>query len=121
MQKKQNWPPEDSDVTDLIERLDALEERSNVRFEALSALFFIDPSGPHYVRVCGEIHPRDGLEIGHQLKIAVTVYDTTSRVMNTGSCYVSAPEKFYGFEAFQIDLNAGGGRIAKIRLYPQRT
>lgn len=34
-----NWPPEDGDVTHLIERLDALEDRESVRFEALYALF----------------------------------------------------------------------------------
>ena len=120
MPKKKNWPPEDGDITHLIERLDALEERNNVRFEALRALFFIAGDGPHYVRVCGEIHARDGLEIGQQLKVAVTVYDPTGRVMNTSSCYVAAPEKFYGFEAFSTDINAFGSPIAKIRIYPQR-
>ena len=116
---KKNWPPEDGDITHLIERLDALEERNNVRFEALRALFFVSAEGHHYVRLCGEAHPRDGLEIGQHLKVAITLYDAKGRVVNTGACYLSAPEKFYGFEAFQLDIN-GGGEIVKVRVYPQR-
>jgi hypothetical protein len=116
---KKDWPPENGDITDLIERLDALEERNNVRFEALGALFFVSPEGHHYVRLCGEAHPRDGLEIGQHLKVAITLYDPKGRVVNTGSCYLSAPEKFYGFEAFQLDVNASG-EVVKIRVYPQR-
>ena len=118
MPKRKNWPPEDGDVTYLIERLDALEDRNNVRFEALFGSFFICAQG-HYVRVCGEAHPRDGLEIGQHLKVAVTLYDPKGRVVNSGSCYLSPPEKFYGFEAFSLDVNCGL-EIVKIRVYPQR-
>jgi hypothetical protein len=114
------WPPEDGDITHLIERLDALEEREGVRFESLYALFFTSTEGPPYVRVCGEIHARDGLEIAHQLKFAVTAYDPKGRVLITGESWVAAPEKFYGFQAFIIQLNAIGP-IGKIRLYPQRS
>lgn len=117
---KIDWPPEDEDITHLIERLDALEDREGIRFESLWALFFIDPNGPHFVRICGEVHPHEGLEITHHLKVAATLYDSKARVLNTASHYLSAPEKFYGFEAFQIDLNAASGPVTKIRLYPQR-
>lgn len=119
MPKKKNWPPKDSDITYLIERLDALEDRENVRFEALFAQFYLTAEGYHYVRLCGEAHPREGLEIGHHLKVAVTLYDPKGRVINTGACYLSIPEKFYGFEAFQLDVNAGE-QVVKIRIYPQR-
>jgi hypothetical protein len=114
------WPPEDGDVTHLIERLDALEEREGVRFESLYALFFTNTEGCPMVRVCGEIHAREGLEIAHQLKVAVTAYDPKGRVLHTGESWVAAPGTFYGFQAFIMQLNAIGP-IGRIRLYPQRT
>src|SRR5665213_175893 len=119
MPKKKNWPPDDGDVTYLIERLDALEDRENVRFEALLATFIVTPEGHHYIRLGGEIHPREGLEIGQHLKVAITLYDPKGRVVNTGTCYLSAPEKFYGFDAFHLDINAGA-EVVKVRIYPQR-
>ena len=108
------------DITHLIERLDALEERNGVRFESLYALFFTGTDGSPYVRVCGEIHARDGLEIVQQIKVAVTAYDPKGRVLVTGESWVAGPEKFYGFQAFTIQVNAPGP-IGKVRLYPQRT
>jgi hypothetical protein len=116
---QKSWPPEDGDITHLIERLDALEERNNIRFEALFAKFYVTTEGYHYVRLCGEAHPRDGLELGQHLKVAITLYDPKGRVGSTGACYLSAPDKFYGFEAFQLDINAIG-EVVKIRVYPQR-
>jgi hypothetical protein len=116
---KKSWPPEDGDITHLIERLDALEDRENVRFEALYARFYTGSDGCPWLRVCGEIHARDGLNVAHQLKVAVTVYDPKGRILNTGMSWVAGPDKFYGFEAFVIGLNTIGP-IAKIRLYPQR-
>jgi hypothetical protein len=112
-------PPEGGDVTHLIERLDALEEREGIRFESLYALSYKGSDGCPYLRICGEIHARDGLEISHQLKVAVTAYDPQGRILHTGETWVADPEKFYGFEAFVIHLNTIGP-IAKIRLYPQR-
>ena len=112
-------PAEDGDITHLIERLDALEEREGVRFESVYALFFNGSDGCPWLRVCGEIHARDGLEIAHQLKVAVTAYDAKGRILNAGMSWITAPEKFYGFEAFVIQLNTIGS-IAKVRLYPQR-
>jgi hypothetical protein len=119
MPKEKDWPPEDGDITNLIERLDALEERNGVRFESLYALFFTSTEGSPFVRVCGEIHACNGLEIAHQLKVAVTAYDLKGRVLNTGESWVAGPEKFYGFQAFTIQLNTSGP-IGKVRLYPQR-
>lgn len=116
----EDWPPKDGDITHMIERLDALEDREGVRFESLYALFFTSTEGSPYVRVCGEVHARDGLEIAHQLKVAVAAYDPKGRVLNTGESWVAAPEKFYGFQAFIIQVNAPGP-IGKIRLYPQRS
>lgn len=112
-------PSEDGDITHLIERLEALEEREGVRFESVYALSFRGSDGCPWLRVCGEIHARDGLEIANQLKVSVSAYDAKGRILNTGVSWIAAPEKFYGFEAFIIQLNTIG-EIAKVRLYPQR-
>jgi hypothetical protein len=118
MPTQTNWAPENGDITDLIERLDALEERNGIRFEALNATFFIAINTCPTVRVCGEIHARDGLEITHRLKVAVTAYDPKGRILDTGQAWIAEPEKFYGFEAFVICLNTLG-QVAKVRVYPQ--
>ncbi len=115
----QDWPPEDGDITHMIERLDALEEREGVRFESLYAMFFTDTAGCPMVRVCGEIHPREGLEIAHGLIVVASAYDPKGRVIHTGESWIPDTVSFYGFRAFTINLNPLG-RITRIRMYPQR-
>ena len=120
MSNKEKWPPESGaviHVTHLIERLDALEERENVRFEALSARIEV-PNVEPYLSVFGEIHPSNGLEIAYELKVVVNAYDPQGRLLDIGWCPVD-PKKFYGFQAFEI-VTKLSGPITKIRLYPQK-
>ena len=117
MPNKENWPPENGDLTHLIERLDAFEERENVRFEALSARIVLNLN---WLKVCGEIHARDGLIIARALKVVVTVYDAQGKILDIGHAFFK-PETFYGFEAFDVTFYSISivEPIAKIRLYPQ--
>ena len=104
----------------MIERLDALEERENVRFEALSARILPGKiNGLPLVQVCGEIHARDGLEIAYAIKVVITVYDAQGKMLDIHSFWFK-PEKFYGFEAFSNLFVSITDPIGKIRVYPQR-
>jgi len=62
----------DSDVTHLIERLEAFEERVDVRLEALFA-HNSETSG--YLTVNGEVHPREGATIKQDIGVHVDAYD----------------------------------------------
>src|SRR5208283_516198 len=115
MPNKENWPPENEDITHLIERLEAFEERENVGFEALSARLKHNFST---LTVCGEIHARDGLEIARPLKVVIAVYDAKGKILNIGYSWFK-PETFYGFEAFSEMFFDIVEPIAKIRVYPQ--
>ena len=131
-----NWPPEDGDITHLIERLEALEERNNVRFEALSAFVCRDEYSSeifrpgdntnlklpanYSIRVCGEVHARDGLQIVNNLDIKVTVYDSQGRVLTTNTGVEISANTFYGLQAFEVEFLRPFGEIAKIRVYPKR-
>ena len=112
--------PEEGDITHLIERLDAFEERYGVRFESLNAEYFLSTDDSPEVRVAGEIHARDGLAIAHKLKVVITAYDEKGRVLNSSDRSIANPDVFYGFEAFCLQTNADGNKTAKIRVYPQQ-
>ena len=123
MPPQKNWPPGVIDLTHLIERLDALEERENVRFEALSARLI---PNIYDFRICGEVHARDGMQIANRLEIVVTAYDSQGRVLLTKSSGWAnsdrlrlIPKRFYGFQAFELE-DKSIGDIKKIRLYPKR-
>ena len=60
------------DVTHLIERLEAFEERVGVRLEALFA--HIDEYGDLTVR--GEVHPREGATIKENIIVEMGAYDS---------------------------------------------
>lgn len=113
-------PPFCNDVTEVIERLEAFEERLGVRVEALNASSFLGAgTNVPWLRVCGELHALDGLAIEHQIQVVVDAYDLSGKLLNTGSQWLSEPGKFYGFETFSIQVNVIG-RVAKIRVYPKR-
>jgi hypothetical protein len=120
MPTQTNWPPKDGDITYMIERLDALEEREGVRFEALSARILPGKiNGVPLLQVCGEMHARDGLEITHEIKVVITVYDPEGKILEIYPSWFK-PEKFYGFAAFSNLFVSIANRIGKIRVYPQR-
>ena len=110
------------DCTHLIERLEAFEERMGVRLEALFAHSNnkgYTPPGT-YLKICGELHPREGSAIQQKISLVVDVYDDVGRLVG-GNSRSFSPEDFFGFETFEINthLEASKLKISKIRLYPK--
>lgn len=103
-----------SDVTDLIERLEAFEDRMGVRLEALFA--HIDDNG--FLVVNGEVHPRDGTTIEQDMNVHVDVYDSLGRLVAKTAAYLSA-DSFFGFEAFDVCVELPIQELSKIRVYPK--
>ena len=108
------------DQTDLIERIEAFEEKFGVKFEGLYAAFGEeDEDGAVRVVVRGEAHARDkGSKIDESLDVVVAVYDDKGRVIGKGDHYLSQ-DSFFGFEVFEIDLYDVPRAPARIRLYPK--
>ncbi len=107
---------QNKDVSHLIERLEAFEDRLGVRLEGLYASI---QSRHGYVSVNGELHPREGTQLNHDIEVVVSLYDSAGRVLGVGSERISAAS-FFGFEAFSRMLGpVGDPPIAKIRIYPK--
>ena len=106
----------DNDITHLIERLEAFEERCGIRLEALFA--FIDGGAPIILRVNGELHPREGTKLQKSIRLRVDAYDTAGRLVATESESFDCDD-FFGFQSFSIlHIGCPTERISKIRVYP---
>ncbi len=107
---------QNKDVSHLIERLEAFEDRLGVSLEGLyaSVLSQID-----FLQVNGELHPREGTGLDDDIEVVVSLYDTSGRVMGVKTERVRA-DSFFGFEAFSKTFGPMGDLpIAKIRIYPK--
>jgi hypothetical protein len=105
----------DTDVTHLIERLEAFEERVGVRLEAL----FANMGQNGYLTVNGEMHPREGTTITQYIAIHVDAYDSSGRVIAKSDNTSFSPDKFFAFEAFQALVQLPVHQLSKIRVYPK--
>lgn len=104
----------EKDITKLLERLEAFEERLGVTLEGLFAS--IDQN--KYITVNGEIHPREGTQLTQNVQLVVSAYDSSGRVLNTASNYFRA-DSFFGFETFSITLVPSPVAVSKVRIYPK--
>lgn len=107
------------DLTNKIERLEALEERAGVTLESLSAFLKVYDHGASHLEVHGELRPIEGFELKESIKLVMAVYDSSGRIM--GSDHESFdPEDFYALEIFYRcfgSLNVTN--ISKIRIFTQ--
>ncbi len=106
------------DVSNLLERLEAFEDRYNVRLEALSAYMDGDDGDRIDVYVRGELHPKSGVSLESDIELVVSYYDSKDRVIQTGSEHFYK-ETFFGFEVFEIYNSLDSKAIRRIRLFPK--
>lgn len=104
----------DQDITNLIERLEAFEDRLGVSLEGLFAV--VDTSG--YVRVNGELHLREGTELNQDIEVVATVYDSSGRVI-AASDHTFREDSFFAFEVFTFFMDVSGHPPTKVRVYPK--
>lgn len=113
----------ENDLTHKLERLEAFEERLDVRLAALFAFTGtttgLFSSGDQGIGVNGELHPREGVHLNQNLKVVLDVVDADGRVIaTTEHCFLK--DEFYGFESFQITAIVAHACVSKIRLYPKK-
>jgi hypothetical protein len=97
-----------SDITNLLERLEVFEERLEVRLEAL----FATRSETGCLIVNGELHPRTGMTINRDITLQVDAHDSSGRLVATALDYIFAGS-FFGFEAFQIIVQLPVAEVSK--------
>ena len=108
------------DITNLVERLEAFEDRLGVRIEALSADFNYDADdGEATLTVRGELHPQSGTELQQDVELVVAAYDSSSRIVGTESHYFEMAG-FFGLEVFEIVTFVHVKNLSRIRVYPKR-
>ena len=104
------------DVSHLIERLEAFEDRLGVSLEGLYAA---QDTEYGQLEVNGELHPREGTEIDQDLEVVATLYDSAGRVIGVTSERIYS-DRFFGFEAFSAYFGeVSDPPVAKIRIYPK--
>ncbi len=108
------------DVTKLVERLEAFEDRLGVRIESLSAHLNADDDESVYLVVRGELHPKSGTELEQSIELVVAAYDSASRVVATGSEFFDA-SSFFGFEIFDVTVEIPVKNLARVRIHPKRS
>lgn len=109
----------EGDVTHLIERLEAFEERMGVRLEALFAHIEHLGDVAVYLTVRGEVHPREAATIKESLDVHVDAYDSSGRLVAMNNDGIDA-DKFFGFEAFEVEVKLPIPELSEIRVYPKR-
>lgn len=104
------------DVTHLVERLEAFEDRLGVSLEGLYAA---QDKERDSIEVNGELHPRGGTELDNDVDVVVTLYDSGGRVLETRTEYIDS-DNFFGFETFSVYLSGAADLpVSKIRIYPK--
>ena len=81
----------EQNVTNLIERLEVFEERAGVRLESLGASATTwDDDDDASLSVRGEVHSREGTRIEQNIKLVVSLHDTSGSIVGTCETYIKA-------------------------------
>lgn len=107
------------DLTLLIERFEAFEDRLKVRLDALKVEIGKSTDGYEGVWVSGELHPYDGVVITEDIQLVFDVIDEKGRISNKNS-YGILHENFFGFESFIVMIPCASNTVSKIRIYPKK-
>lgn len=103
-----------------IERLEAFEERLNVRFENISVKVHNSSS----LSVLLELHSNNGNTLNQTTEVECVAYDVDGQILGIVSSY-SLKDEFFGFEVYNLcfyEHNWGKNivdKISKLRLYPK--
>ena len=85
------------DLTNKIERLEALEERLHVSLSGLSAFFEEITPDSLWLNVRGEIQPTNGPKLSEEIELQIAAYDPSGRIIGT-SIESFDPDTFFGIE-----------------------
>lgn len=101
-----------------IERLEAFEERLQVKLEHLSLK--IHDTG--WIQIFCELHSNKGTTIKDDIVIECVVYGLDSSILGREECWISS-DNFFGFEVIEMSFMEDEicDKISKIRIYPKKS
>jgi hypothetical protein len=105
-------------LCDIIEKLEAFEERLGVRIEAHSA--WCESHYDEYeLFVGGELHAENGNTLKQSITVVADAYNSSNQLLATESHLIDSLT-LLGFETFMIWIQRlPHDKIAKIRVYPK--
>ena len=107
------------DLTNKIERLEALEERLHVSLSGLSAFFEEITPDSLWLNVRGEIQPTNGPKLSEEIELQIAAYDPSGRIIGT-SIESFDPDTFFGIEVFDRSVSLDMPDVARVRIYPKK-
>ena len=110
-----------TDVTNIIEKLEAFEERLGITLNGISAFYEQDDySEDDSVEVMGEILARSGEKIEESLNLVLAVYDKQGRVIGKDSIWFDNDD-FFVLDTFSVSAYVPkNSEFSKIRIYPKK-
>ena len=108
------------DITSLVERLEAFEERLDIRLESLYASYYVDNDGLGCLKLQGVLHPLTGTQLRCDVCLVVDIYDSESRLVGAQRLWFDS-ETFFGFESFDFMMNTHDIKeLSLVRVYPKQ-
>jgi hypothetical protein len=113
------------EITNIIELLDVFETHLDVKLESLTAWLENGNHRKYQIRVSGEMHSRNGVNLKLPTRVIVDAYDSAGRILGTNNDTADFlesidPGKFYGFHTFSVIAEIPITSVSKIRVYPKR-
>jgi hypothetical protein len=90
-----------------------------VRLESVGAKVEDMGGDSVYLKVSGELHPQSGTELRQDVELVIAAYDTSSKIVGTGSRRFGA-EGFFGFEIFEELIQIHVNNLKRIRIFPKQ-
>ena len=101
------------DVTEIVERLEAFEDRLGVRLDGVFAsIEGPDSDGEYTIQIAAEVHTVKGTTLKDDLTVVASAYDKRGRVVGTENNWFSA-SSFFAFDTFEITLYARSGPVTR--------
>lgn len=109
-----------NDLTSLVERMPAFEEKIGVTVSGIS-VFLQEDEDSEYITlsVGGEAHAANGRSAREDFSIKIVVYDKNDCVIGTANAIFDS-EEFFGFDAFSEGIEIPTTQIGKIRIFPKK-
>ena len=98
-----------------IERLEAFEDRMNIRLENFS----IKVKGNYLTLFC-EVYPNTGTNLSENVRIECVIYDTEGAILGKNDMLLVESD-FFGFEIVQFIFSDVADKTGKIRIYPKKS
>jgi len=111
--------PSKQEITDIIERLELLEEKFGIAISGLYATSYYQSNGTppyHEVRINFDVTSLSGGAFERSFPIRASAYNAVGQLLDTSSAYIDN-EKFIGFSPMSI-LSHLDQEPTKIRLFP---